>query len=340
MLVRGVVNGKARRKCYPIVFCCINTGAVHIGCATSYCTDGFMKQFEKFCTFRGVPNFIYTDMGSNLVKARKLIETSADIPTVDWEGIKAATAAVDITWKHCPAQSQWRDGISERVVAAMKKTLEHMHQGGDMTYEELDVLLCKVANVLNDRPLGVRCHNSAEPAACPITPNLLLQGSRTTSARITSPYQGDKSLALRMNYIEETFQEWWVKWLTQVWDHLIPTKKWRTKERNVQPGDIVMVKFSGKMSVAEFRLGVIQAVKPDHLGQVRTAVVGMRPRDKRDATVPYKSKTLWTFEVSVQRLNVFLPVELQDELNSTPSSGAHLTHNCPDTPFNVPETVS
>ena len=197
-----------------------------------------------------------------------------------------------------------------------------------MTYEEIDCLLTKVANILNERPLGVRCHNAAEPSACPVTPNLLLHGSRTGSALLE--YRKPADCALRQSYMEQVFKDWWKRWYTQVWEHLIPTTKWRHKERNVKVGDIVMVKFSGKVPPAEFRMGVVLEVKPDHKGLVRTAIVGMRPRDRREATLPYKSKDLWRFEASVQRLNVFLPVEDQEEALQPPVDGSHEDHVCAD----------
>ena len=62
----------------------------------------------------------------------------------------------------------------------MKYTLKHLSSGGDLNYAELETLLHRVANVINDRTLGVRHHGGAEGELVPITPNTLLL-SRTDS---------------------------------------------------------------------------------------------------------------------------------------------------------------
>ena len=91
----------------------------------------------------------------------------------------------------------------------MKKTFKHLHKGEDMTYEECQVLFCKIADALNERPLGVRSHNSAEPSVCPVTPNLLLHGSRTAAAAVLSKELGNlhNDCVQKMAYIEATFDE-------------------------------------------------------------------------------------------------------------------------------------
>ena len=80
----------ATRKVWPILFCCINTGSLYIGLATSYNAEGFLKQFQMFCSLRGTPSFVYTDQGSNLVKAGK-VQSEHDIPDMDWGKVQEIT---------------------------------------------------------------------------------------------------------------------------------------------------------------------------------------------------------------------------------------------------------
>ena len=47
-------------------------------------------------------------------------------------------------------------------------------------------------------------------------------------------------LDARMAMVEDSFALWWRHWMEQVWDSLVPTKKWRTTVRNVQLGDVVL----------------------------------------------------------------------------------------------------
>ena len=64
MLARDEVRRRVTRKCYPIVFCCINTGACHIGLSPSYNTEDFITQLNHFFALRGRSVTIYCDASS------------------------------------------------------------------------------------------------------------------------------------------------------------------------------------------------------------------------------------------------------------------------------------
>ena len=65
------------------------------------------------------------------------------------------------------------------MVKQLKKTLRHLAPTSDVTYAELQSLLLKAASRINDRPIGVRRHSRGESEYLPITPNLMLLGSRS-----------------------------------------------------------------------------------------------------------------------------------------------------------------
>ena len=66
-------------------------------------------------------------------------------------------------------------------------------------------------------------------------------------------------------------------------------------------------------------------METDHKGLVRTVTVGMRPRDSREKSLPYKSKKLKALRLAVQRLILICPaVEakqlLDDAKNEVPGN--------------------
>ena len=63
------------------------------------------------------------------------------------------------------------------------------------------------------------------------------------------------------------------------------------------------------MRRADYRLCKVLSVEKDKKGLVRTAVVGMRPKDSREKSLPYTSKKLSELDVSVQRLVMVCPSE-------------------------------
>ena len=70
--VKQTVKARTERAVYPIIFTCLTTTSLHSKVAVSYSTEDFMLQFDKFCSIRGKPTWVYTDMGSQLVKAQAI----------------------------------------------------------------------------------------------------------------------------------------------------------------------------------------------------------------------------------------------------------------------------
>ena len=122
-------------------------------------------------------------------------------------------------------------------------SLQHLNTEGDLSYSETASLLARVADVVNNRTLGLRHHGSGSPEICIITPNLLLQRSRTCIAKTHgNDFAKDTAnLSLRLEFVEKSFREWWKLWISAVWPSLVPYKKWRIDARNVRPEDIVLV---------------------------------------------------------------------------------------------------
>ena len=330
--VYDCVKGRTLMKTWAVVFVCLNTGSVHVELAKAYTASAFLVKFKKFISYRGCPSYVYSDMGSNLVKANKVMD-STDFP---WEQAKKMTAEIapDMTWRHAPSQAQHRDGASEACIKMLKATMKHMVKGGPLAYDEFDTCLAMAANALNERPLSVRVHSGAEPGVCPVTPNLLLLGQRTFTEDLAKNFVKDEHdrANMRMALIQESFHQWWQEWYVQVFPQLVPVKKWRSVERNMRVGDIVLVRFATKVPPAKYRLGRVVEVKTDPKGLVRSCLVGMRPRDAREKTLPYRSKDLLIQEIVVQRLVVFLPVEEQevvdpDRAGVLDDGGLHV---CPD----------
>ena len=318
-------------KTWPIIFVCLNAGAVHIELAKAYSTKAFLTKLEAFISIRGCPSFMYSDLGSNIVKAGKV--TSQDDDALPWEQIKKETSYMGIEWHHAPSQAQFRDGATESCVKMLKHTLKHLLKGGPLDYDEFDCVLKKAANILNERPLSIRVHSGADPEFCPVTPNLIMMGQRTRS-NLKDHYSLKKNshYTERVRLMEECYQHWWDMWSSQVFPQLVPVPKWRQEVRNMEIGDIVSVQFSSKFSSPRFRMGVVKEVKFDSKGLVRSCMVAMRPKNARESSLPYKSKELLVQEIVVQRLVVYLPIEDQEVVDPVPQGvlEKEVPHVCPD----------
>ena len=93
---------------------------------------------------------------------------------------------------------------------------------------------------------------------------------------------------------------------------LVPRTKWKSSERNVQVGDVGLIKYSSKHAAPAFRLCRVAAVFPDEEGHVRTCEVKLRPRRQGESGAPsYKYRAPNVLKVGVQRIAIILPVEEQ-----------------------------
>ena len=72
-----------------------------------------------------------------------------------------------------------------------------------------------------------------------------------------------------------------------------------------------MVLYDRKITKGDYRLARVLHVHPDAQGRVRTVTVGMRRRDRREASLPYIAKQLDEMTLGVQRIAVVFPVEEQ-----------------------------
>ena len=83
ILVKGVVNTRARRKCWIIVYVCQNTKAVCLLATSGYDTGSFLLQNKEFIARKGFPRLIVSDRGSQLMSAGKVL-SEKDSPN-EWD---------------------------------------------------------------------------------------------------------------------------------------------------------------------------------------------------------------------------------------------------------------
>ena len=117
-----------------------------------------------------------------------------------------------------------------------------------------------------------------------------------------------------MKLVEENFINWWKLWFEQVWESLIPVKKWRDKEKNLQVGDIVLLQYNSKLTKPSYRYGkVIKTIK-DEKGLVRDVMVATRSRRRKEKPGQYIPAPMDHQLVPVRRLVLLLPKEEYDNL--------------------------
>ena len=151
-----------------------------------YDTGSFLLAFTRFTSNYGVPSLVVSDLGSQLVKAGKMVNKE-EKPAWDWRKIERETLKSGTKWVFVAAGCHWRNGLVERQIQSLKRSLDHvLSANACLNFAELDTLFSSVANLVNQRPLAVR--SMGEDDFRSITPNDLLLGRTRQVLRSSSQY--------------------------------------------------------------------------------------------------------------------------------------------------------
>ena len=301
--VKGEVNKRAMLKVWILIYSCRATKAVCLLATPGYSTADFLCKHTEFVCRKGRPSSIVSDRGSQLVAAGvDIANKELPVNKVDWEEVVRKNCTT--SWTFVPIGGQHRNGISEATVKVMKKSLAlALNPGADLTYAELVTLLSKITHSINSRPLALAqtsATSQQEDDMLPITPNHLLLGRATIDVP-DMEYDPSSKFSARLAYVEQVYKSWWDRWIQDVLPTLVPCRRWKQIHRNVNIGDVVMMKYAGNVK-DEYRLARVLEVYPDSKGLVRTVKVGYRRRDKREGSDVYWKKPLVEEKVAVQRL--------------------------------------
>ena len=301
--VKGVVNARARKKCWVVVYVCCSTKAVCLLACCGYSTQAFLLRHEEFVARKGAPKMIISDRGSQLVSAGVVLANKESPAKWDWDRVVRENSAT--TWEFVPVGCQHRNGLPEATVKVLKKSLDHaLHPGVILSYDELVTLLARITYSINQRPLGlanISQNSLQEDYMMPLTPNMMLLG-RNSNESPPLDYSEDQRFCSRLAYVSTVEHEWWKKWSKEVMPSLLPLPKWKRQQSNLQVGDVVHMWYEGNMK-DEYRLAKVVEVFPDDKGLVRTVRVRYRKKNTKEPRGICKSK--YTEEkVAVQRLQL------------------------------------
>ena len=297
--IKDTVKQRTHKKVWGVIFDCAATRAVYFDLTQDYSTDSILHTIRRFVTIRGCPAEIMSDQGSQLVAAAKDI---ADlVKDWDWEPIHSWAATQRMKWTVVPAEGQHQNGLSESLVKSVKRTVKQKVGPHTFTFSQLQTIFFEVANIVNSRPIG--CISRSDPDdPQPLTPNDLLLG-RSTGEVPQGPFDSGKSLTKRFRFLQQVVTDWWDCWYRTVLPTLVPSYKWLQRHRNVQVGDVCLIRYA-KEKRATYRLGRVSEVKKGVDGLVRKV------------TLKYKLPTEKVFRVvdrPIQGIAVIVPVEEQDQ---------------------------
>ena len=237
MMCRSDVISRASKKVWGMIIEDVNSGAVYLDVVDDYSAHAVIMTLSRFGNLRGWPGVISSDPGSQL-------ESASGILMQWWHGMEKPLSefgtSKNFEWKLSPADSPWRQGKAERRIGIVKKLISHSIGDSRLTPLELQTALFGIANICNERPLGLsKPHEDGSYTL--ITPNQLLLGRSLNVSPDDAALAESLPMKARFRLVKHVTEVFWKQWSTHVSPSLIIRQKWHEQSRNLRVGDLVMI---------------------------------------------------------------------------------------------------
>ena len=252
-------------KGYIAIFICFVTKAVHLEVVSDLTTEAFLAAFHRFVSRRGLCSHIFSDNAKTYISAAKELQ---QLHQSDEFKIQMHRRCTDmgITWHFTPPYGPHHGGLWESNIKIMKHHLNRIMGNLHYTYEQMSTLLTQIEAIMNSRPLSPLSNDHND--LLPLTPGHFLIGQALVSshkADLTDIVQNKLS---KWQHIQQSAQHFWHRWSKEYLNLLQPRKTWQNVQKNVQVGDLVLIKtdFSPPL---KWNTGRIMEAHPGSDGLVR-----------------------------------------------------------------------
>ena len=302
-MIRSEVHKRTFVKTYGVIFTDLTMRAVHIEVVAGYDTSSFLMALCRFANIRGWPEIMYSDPGSQLVGAeRELKEVwlKLDKPLLMQKGLEKG-----MTWIFGPADAPWHQGAVESMVKAAKRGIHFVIGNKKLSMIEFLTVCTEVANMINERPIGTLPGQDSDISV--LTPNSLLLG-RSLASNPGGWQEPDSPYTSRFHLIQHICRTFWDKWVELCAPTLIVQRKWHTGNRNLKPGDVVILVDKGHYR-GEYRLGLVKDAIEDCDGKVRKVTLTYKNYKVGEKIHTYEGVNDTVVTRAVQRLALLVPVD-------------------------------
>lgn len=241
IITRKTRGGSANSKRWAVLFTCLVTRAVHIEVVHEMSSSSFILALNRFTAIRGEVKIFRSDRGTNFVGA--MDDLKMDVINVEDEKMRKHLHGSRAVWLFNPPKSSHMGGVWERMIGVARRILESMLANTKtLTDEILATFMAEVSAIINSRPL---IPVSTDPEAPLIlTPTMLL--TQKTDYQFISDHFG--------NFTEQDMyrEEWkrvqalsslfWTRWRKEYLPLLQQRRKWTDVRRDLEEGDVVLLK--------------------------------------------------------------------------------------------------
>ena len=231
-------------KRWGVLFTCLSSRAVHLEVSDTLTTSSFLNALRRFICLRGPIQVLRCDQGTNFVGADN--ELKAALNGIDNVAVRDFLLQNDCVFefKLNPPGASHMGGAWERLIRSVRSILGVIlsQHGCQLDDESLRTYFCEITAIINGRPLTL-AHVNDPDFLEPLTPNHLLTAKSRIIVSPPATFQRTDVYAVkRWRRVQYLVDQFWSRWKSEYVHHLQSRSKWQNKTRNIQVGDIVVLK--------------------------------------------------------------------------------------------------
>ena len=218
--------------------------AVHIEVSKSHDTSSFINALRRFLAIRGPISVLRCDRGTNFVGANRELKEAIENVNDDVLRNFLNEHNCEIEFKHNVPDASHMGGVWERMIRSVRSILNvlmanHSEQLDD---EMLRTYMYEVMAIINSRPLTTETLNDPT-SLTPLTPNHLIMMKSNVVLPPPGEFQRDDVYCRkRWRRVQYLIDQFWCRWKKEYLQTIQERQKWTRKRRNVQVGDVVLLK--------------------------------------------------------------------------------------------------
>ena len=161
------ISKKEQSKCCILIFTCATSRAVHLELTKTQTADEFQRKLNAFIARKTRPRLIVSDNASVFKSTATWIRKIRKS-----ERLQDYLARQEIRWRFNLSKSPWWEGIYERLLKDIKKTLYKVLGMANLTYDQLESVVIDIEKHVNNRPLTYVESEIGEEHV--LTPNIVM----------------------------------------------------------------------------------------------------------------------------------------------------------------------
>ncbi|GAA6084833.1 uncharacterized protein LOC113098256, partial [Tachysurus ichikawai] len=242
IISRRTRGGSAESKRWVVIFSCLGTRAVHLEVIESMSTSSFINALRRFLAVRGPVKHFRSDRGTNFIGACRELNINADDPE-----LKGYLQEQGCVWTFNAPHSSHMGGAWERMVHIARRILDALllkNGLSRLTHEVLTTLMSEVMAIMNARPI---LPISSDPDTLEVlSPAMLLNQKASTVPAPLGDFDINDLYKKEWRQVQCLADAFWKAWSRDYLATLQVRRKWTEKRRNLEEGDVVLLKDSNQ----------------------------------------------------------------------------------------------